>query len=305
MTRVAICGGPELVAVAEVLGLVEAAEPEIVLVDVRSESAVARATSFPAATPRVIVADGPRAALLRAAGTPYVATVATPEALGPLVVAALPRRTRDVTRSLVVTGARGGVGRTLLATNLARRLSGRFPLWLVDATGTGAAAWWLRGEARPWSELEPLTGELSIEHLRIVAGEPHPGIRLVGGAGPAPSVRLLDACLRELARELVVVDAGLLADERTRALCDGPDIARRTLVMTYSDPVSLAALEPHDLRMAWLIAAQGRLPERTAFRTLPRDDDAVGAALAGSGAISGKLGRAYDELAELITIDAT
>ena len=108
MTRVAVCGGPELVATAAMLGLVEAAEPEVVLVDVRSADAVACAAGFPVTTPRVVVADRPSATLLRAAGTPYVATAATPEALGPLVSAALPPRTRNATRSIVITGARGG-----------------------------------------------------------------------------------------------------------------------------------------------------------------------------------------------------
>lgn len=305
MTRVAICGGAELVAAAAVLGLVEGAEPELVLIDMRSDDAIARAAAFPPATPRVIIADGARAGLLRAAGTPHVATTAAPEVLGPLVTLALPPRTRAATRSIVVTGARGGVGRTLLATNLARRLARRQPLWLVDATGTGAAAWWLRGEARPWSELEPLTGELSIEHLRIVAVEPMPGLRILGAAGPAPSARLLAACVQELAQELVIVDAGLLADERTRALRERPADARRTLVMTYADPVSLAALEAHELEHAWVIASQGPVAGRTALRTLPRDDGAVGAAMSGREPVGGRLGRAYDELAELVAVDAT
>ncbi len=305
MTRVAVCGGPELAAAAGVLGLVEAADPEVLLVDVRLEDAIARAATFAAETPRVIIADSPTAALLRAAGLPYIATTATPEVIGPLVVAALPRRARQATHRIVVTAARGGVGRTLLVTNLARRVARRCPLWVVDATGTGTAAWWLRAEARPWAELEPLVGELSLEHLRIVTAGADPGIRVLGGAGSSPSSALLAACVRQLADELVIIDAGLLAEERTRALRDVDDPVCRTLVLTYADPASVAALEPHDLGTAWLIASQVRLAGREAFRTLPRDDDAVGAALAGRGSIGGKLGRAYDELAELIAIDAT
>lgn len=305
MTRVAVCGGPDLAATAEVLGLVHSARPELVLVDVRSVDAVACASAFPAATPRVIVADGPRAQLLRAAGMPHVATATTPEVLGPLVALALPSRLRSATRSIVVTGARGGVGRTLLATNLARRVASQHPLWLVDATGTGAATWWLRGEARPWPELEPITTELSIEHLRVVAAEPVRGVRILGAAGPVPSGQLLAACLRELGEELVIVDAGLLSDERTQALREGSDGARRTLVLSYADPVSMAALEAHDLDTAWVIAAQGPLGGRPAFRTLPRDDGAVAAALSGRTPIGGRLGRAYDELAEIVAVDAT
>ena len=304
MTRAAICGGQDLISAAEALGLVDAPDPELVLVDVRSEQGVARAASLAPSLPRVvIVAAGAEADLLRALGAPHVATAATAEVLGPHVAAALPRRTRDATRTVVVTAARGGVGRTLLATNVARRLARSGPLWLIDATGTGAAAWWLRADARPWSELEPMTAELSIEHLHIVALAPVPGLRVIGGAGVAPSTELLAACLRELQHELVIVDATLLADERARALGEGSGPARRTLVLTYADDASLAQLEPHDISSAWLVASQGRLA--AAFRSLPRDDDAVVAALSSRGPVAGKLGRAYDELAEIISIDVT
>jgi len=304
MTRAAICGGADLVAAAGVLGLVEGADPELVLVDLRSDEAVTRAATIAASTPRVLVATGAIAHLLRAAGAPHVAPSAAPEVLGPQVAQALPRRARDTTRTVIVTAARGGTGRTLLATNLARRLARSVTCWLVDATGTGAAAWWLRVDARPWSDLEPMTPELTTEHLRIVAVAPVPGVRVIGGAGSAPSAPLLAACLRELQHELVVVDAALLADECTRALA-AADPTRRTIVLTYPDAASLAALAPHDLGAAWLIAAQGRLADRTAFRSLPRDDDAVAAALSARGPVGGRLGRAYDELAELIAIDAT
>lgn len=303
MTRAAICGGPDLVRAAEALGLVDAPEPELVLVDVRSQQGVTRAASLPPSIPRVAVATGVAADVLRASGAPHVATAATAEILGPHVAAALPPRARGVTRTVVVTAARGGVGRTLLATNAARRLARSGPLWLLDATGTGAAAWWLRADARPWSELEPMTQELSLEHLRIVAVAPAPGLLVLGGGGVAPSTQLLGACLRELQHELVIVDATLLADERARALGDGPGQARRTLVLTYPDAASLAALQPYDLDAAWLVASQGRVA--AAFRSLPRDDDAVAAALSSRGPVGGKLGRAYDELAEIISIDAT
>ena len=304
MTRVAVCGGPDLAATAETLGLVEAAEPDLVLLDARSEDGLARAAAYGAHIPRVIVAAGALAGLLRAAGARHVVPAAAAEVLGPHIVAAIPPAARELTRRVVITAARGGVGRTLLATALAQRLARAGPLWLIDATGTGAAAWWLRADARSWSELEPMTRELSIEHLRIVAVSPLPGLALLGGPGPAPSVPLLAACLRELGHELVVIDAPLLADERTRELRAGSDLMRRTLVLTYPDSASLAALAPHDLAGAWLIGSQGRPPGIDAFRSLPRDDAAVVAALAARGRIGGKLGRAYDELADILAIDA-
>lgn len=308
MTRAAICGGPELIAAAAAIGVVEAEPAQLVVVDLRSAEGVARAAGLPAAIPRVLVADPEDERLLRAAGASHVTSLATPESLGPLVVGALPPTQRDATRRVVLTAARGGVGRTLLATNLARRVSRRCALWLIDATGTGAAAWWLRAEVRPWSDLEPLTHELSVEHLRIVAAEPSPGLRLLGGGGPAPSVELLEACLASLAGagELAFIDAPLLADERTRAMVDRSGADSRALVLSYADPASLAALDCHQVGQAWLIASQAKgLPGRSVFRALPRDEAAVSAAHGSRAAVSGVLGRAYDELAELVAIDAS
>lgn len=305
MTRAVVCGGPDLDAAAASLGLVEAPDPEIVLVDTRCGDGVTRAAAHAPSIPRVLVATGATAELLRAAGVAHIAAGTAAEVVGPQVAAALPARTREATRRIVITAARGGVGRTLLATNLALRLGRTAPLWLLDATGTGAAGWWLRAEARPWSELEPMASELSIEHLRVVATAAAPGVRVLGGPGSAPSWPLLAACLRELDRELVIVDAAPLADDRTRALREGAAIASRTLVLTYADPASLAALAAHDLADSWLICSQGALPGGAAFRSLPRDEDAVARALSGRARVGGRLGRAYDELAELLGIDAT
>jgi len=56
------------------------------------------------------------------------------------------------------------------------------------------------------------------------------------------------------------------------------------------------------------MASQSRAPRlgaRAAFRALPRDEAAVAAALSGRRAAGGALGRAYDELAELIALDAS
>ncbi|MGH2490030.1 MAG: hypothetical protein ACRDF9_00855, partial [Candidatus Limnocylindria bacterium] len=106
--------------------------------------------------------------------------------------------------------------------------------------------------------------------------------------------------------ELVLVDAPVLADERCRALAA---LADRVLVVSYDDPLSLVTLDvcevPND---AWLVASQSRIArigERAAFRALPRDEAAVSAALPGRRAVGGALGRAYDELAELIALDAS
>lgn len=304
MTRAAICGGQELAAAAAILGLADAPDPEVVLLDSRLDDAVARAATIAVGVPRVVVATGPTASLLRAAGVAHVAASSSIDTIGPYVAAAAPRRGREATRLVVVTAARGGVGRTLLATGLARRVARTTPIWLLDATGTGAAAWWLRTEPVSWSGLEPMSQELTIEHLRVVAVSPLAELRVLGGAGPAPSPALLAACLRALGSELVIVDGPLLAEERTRSLLEGDAHMRRTLVVTYGDAVSLAMLRPYEIEGAWLIGSQLPLPRGQALRTLPRDDLAVAAAAGGSGAVGGRLGRAYDDLAELLLIDA-
>ena len=195
MRRAALCGGAELVQAAAVLGLVDAEAPEIVIVDARSPEGVERAARIAPDLPRVVVAEPAAAPLLRALGVAAVADACEPAALGPLVARLLPPRRPAGTRVVLLTAARGGVGRTLLATNLAARLARERPLWLMDATGTGAAAWWLPTEARGWEELEALAPELSSEHLRIVAAEPQPGLRVLGGPGLTPSPSLAGACV--------------------------------------------------------------------------------------------------------------
>ena len=199
------------------------------------------------------------------------------------------------------------MGRSLLAANLARRLASRIGVAAIDATGTGALGWWLQCAPRPWTELEGLTDELTAEHLAVVATE-SAGVRVIGGAPVAPTRALAESAVRAAASlaELVIVDAPVLADERGRALAA---LADRVLVLSYDDALSLATLDASEIPGgAWLIASQSRtarVGERAAFRALPRDEAAVGAALSGRRAAGGALGRAYDELAELIALDAS
>jgi hypothetical protein len=309
--RAAICGGDDLRAAAATLGLdvCDEGRPDLVLVDLRDASACAAAAAQESAIPRVAVAGEAQRALAAALGYDPASIAATcePAALGPLVVAALPRAPRRPTRVVVCTGTRGGVGRSLLVANLARRLATRLGVAAVDATGTGALGWWLQCVPRAWTELEGLTNELTGEHLAVVASE-SAGLRVIGGAPVAPTRALAESAVRAAGSlaELVLVDAPALADERGRALAA---LADRVLVLSYDDPLSLAALEASEVpASAWLVASQSRTPrigERAAFRALPRDESAVAAALSGRRAAGGALGRAYDELAELIALDAT
>ena len=86
-------------------------------------------------------------------------------------------------------------------------------------------------------------------------------------------------------------------------------MADRTLLLTYADPASLAALSAADApEDAWLIASQAgvrAIPARAALRALPRDDRSVAAALSTREAVAGALGRAYDAIAELLLLDVS
>lgn len=305
MTAVAVCGGADLRAACDTLGLdPDAAGPRLVLVDLRTAPAAAQAATFPADIPRIVVATDDQAAMLAALGGGILlARSADAAEIGPLVARALPHTVPERTRVVTITAARGGTGRTLCTTNLARRLAGDRAVVTIDATGTGALGWWLRAEARPWSELETLAGELRAEHIELVATTVAPRLSIVGGPPDAPSADVLSRTIvaaRELAH-LVLVDAPLLADERTRTAMSRSD---RTLVLSYADAASQGVLASADLSAsAWVIASQDRTAD--AFRALPRDEPAVAEALVGRGRIGGALGRAYDDLAELLAIDAS
>ncbi|HEX9269472.1 MAG TPA: ParA family protein [Candidatus Limnocylindria bacterium] len=305
MTRVAVCGGVELRETCVLLDLepVDAA-PQLVLVDLREPGAARAAAVFAGPIPRIIVGTDEQRACIAALGGPaFVTASAEPAAIGPLVLAALPLAPRDRTRIVAVTAARGGAGRTLCVANLARRLASARSVIGVDGTGTGALGWWLGVEARPWAELEVLADELRQEHLGLVATTVAPRLSLIGGAPLLPSRAVLRATLAaaiEIA-DVVIVDAPPLADERARECIERAD---RVLVLSYSDVASLATLAAAEVpETAWLIASQA--PLENAFRSLPRDERSIADAVGPRSAVGGGLGRAYDELAELLVIDST
>jgi hypothetical protein len=310
--RVALCGGAELAAAAEVLGLiaVDATRADLALVDLRDAEALSRAASLGPLVPRVVILADEQVAIAEALGIPSrsVARSCEPAVLGPLIAATLPQARRSSTRSIMVTSARGGAGRSLLVANLARRLAPLRATLCLDLTADGTLGWWLGASSGRWSDLEDLTDELTAEHLGVVATEAAPGLRLVGGPPCAPSVQLTQSAFRaalELS-EIVLIDAPTLADERTRRLVVSVD---RVIVMSYDDPISVAALAAADVpEDAWLIASQSiatSLGGRDVFRALPRAESAIAAATSRPNALGGALGKAYDGLAEIIAIDAT
>ncbi|TMC71844.1 MAG: hypothetical protein E6J13_06390 [Chloroflexi bacterium] len=310
--RIALFGGPELASAAEVLGLisVEAARADLALVDLRDGQSLARASSLAPELPRVVILSEDQLALASALGVPgrSVATSCEPAVLGPLIAATLPPARRGSTRSILVTSARGGAGRSLLVANLARRLPALRTTMCLDLTGDGTLSWWLGVTAAGWADLEDLADELTAEHLGVVATEAAPGLRVVGGPPYGPSIRLAQSAFRaalELS-EIVLIDAPILADERTRRLIGSVD---RVIVMSYDDPISIAALASADVpEGAWVIASQSlatSIAGREVFRALPRAESAIAAATTRPSALDGVLGRAYDELAEVVGIDAT
>lgn len=308
MTRALVLGSG-LASTAAVLDLEQVADhADVALVDLRDPSAVAAAGRADPMIPRIVVAGPEHTALIRALGRGAfeVADAPEPAGIGPLVARLVPPRVRGRTRLVVASGVAGGCGRTLLVAGLAVRLATRGSVAVIDLTGSGAAAWWLRLSAPPWSEIEAVTEELTPEHLAVVASE-RGSIRVVGGRGCMPSVELGIAAVRAglgLA-DLVVVDAPALRDERTEAVLE---LADRVLVPVSDDAASSAQVEALPPDAYWILAsrcAADRLGGHSVMRALPDAPAAVRAAAASDGVVGGSLGRAYDELAEVLAIDAT
>jgi len=308
-TRIAVFGAEPLRDAVAICGFEPADEGDVAVVDATDVAAMARASALAATIPRVIVAPAELHASLRAFGADptHIVVDAQAASIGPVIARLLPPSPRARTRVVVITGVRGGVGRTLLATNLARQLVPARRVCLVDATGSGAAAWWLRTAASSWSAIEGLADEMSADHLAVIAHEAAPDLHVIGGAYITPSEAIVRATVRAAAAsyDLVIVDAppahdGLVAG--MRALAD------RWLVLAYDEPLSLEALTASLDTNDWLIASQSarrRLGTHEVFRALPRDESAIADAIASRAVVGGRLGRAYAELADLLSIDAS
>ena len=307
--RVAVFGAEALRQAVAICGFEPADEGVVAVVDATDAAAMARASALAATIPRVIVAPSELHASLRAFGTDPARIVADSQAasIGPVIARLLPPSARARTRVVVITGVRGGVGRTLLATNLARRLAPARRVCMVDATGSGAAAWWLRTAASSWSAIEGLADEMSADHLAVIAHEVAKDLHIIGGGYATPSEAIVCATVRAAASsyDLVIVDAPPAHDALVTGL---RALADRSLVLAYEEPLSLEALTPSLETNDWLIAAQSarrRLGTHEVFRSLPRDEAAIADAIASRGLVGGRLGRAYAELADLLSIDAS
>jgi len=310
--RAIVCGGDELRSSASALGIVvaDAATADLALIDLRDPSAVGQAAILPRELARVAVIDDAQRDIVAALGirAGLAAASCEPAVLGPLIAAALPPSRRRATRSVLITSVRGGSGCSLLAANLCRRLAPVRSTLALDTSGGIGLSWWLGATAAGWHDLEDLSDELTAEHLAVVALEAAPGLRIAGGPPDAPSVAVCRAAVRAALElvEFVVIDGASVAEERTRELAALVD---RALVVTYDDPASVAALTTAEIPQdAWIIASQSlaaTIGGHEVFRALPRAEHEVAAAASGPRAVGGRLGAAYDELAELLVIDAS
>lgn len=309
LARVAVFGSDMLRDAVATCGFEPAADGAVALVDATDADAMSTAAELAPSVPRVIVAPRELHASLRAFGTDPTRIVSTASAavIGPVLARLLPQNARVRTRVVVVTGVRGGVGRTLLATNLARQLAAKCRVCLVDATGSGAAAWWLRATVSSWASIEGLADEMTADHVAVLAHEAARDLHVIGGPRVAPSIAVARATVgaATATHDIVIVDAPPVHDGLATALRAGAD---RSLVLAYDEALSIDALDGSLTSSDWVIASQTsqrRLGAHDVFRALPRDEPAVASAIAARDAVRGRLGRSYEELAEILALDAS
>jgi len=152
----------------------------------------------------------------------------------------LPRETRTC-RSLAVVSGKGGVGKSVIALNMAVALARRGEsVCLIDASPGIGHLGFLCGRNGYWNLSHVAAGSRSLED--VVLDGPH-GLRIVPGA----SCLLTDADSRaELLRELTVLERShdwLIIDTASaEPLCSSPfaRAADRVLIVTTPEPTSIA-----------------------------------------------------------------
>jgi pilus assembly protein CpaE len=158
-------------------------------------------------------------------------------------------------RLVVVAGACGGCGTSLVAGGIALRWAARGPAWLLELDlerGDLAGEWGIEAD-RTLADLAPVAGELDAGHLAQAAVAHPPGVSLLaapGGPGAEaawgpPALRRLAAAAAGLAP--TVVDAGAGPSRASLALAAG---AGATLIVC---PPRLSGAR----RAARLLAALG------------------------------------------------
>lgn len=147
-------------------------------------------------------------------------------------------------RIFVVSGAKGGVGKTTLATNVALYLAtiGR-QVVVVDADPEGANAHTMLGVDPPRPVLSPYVGLREVEHEPLIES-PVPGLKLMHGGLDEPargqhrrsSFRALRRAIDEIDAQFVVVDVGAGTDPGRMDLWLSADVP---LFVSVPDPTAV------------------------------------------------------------------
>lgn len=144
--------------------------------------------------------------------------------------------------TVTILGAKGGVGVSLIATNLAREMARRMSVILVDLHTTGACDDLLLDlpVERGWQHLLKVAHELSREHLKRVLRRHLSGAQLLGSTGSPNSTQLrrLPALLESLEgfAEWRVIDVSAADQSLLQVACRAAD---QVLLTTTPDPLSL------------------------------------------------------------------
>jgi Flp pilus assembly CpaE family ATPase len=139
-----------------------------------------------------------------------------------------------------VVGAKGGVGTSIVATNLARASAASGSTVLLDGVPLGSCDLLTGIQARhSWLSLFPVMGELHRRHLDAVTQVHRSGLRIV--ASPCDPRTKLPAHLPERLTKLVT---NLIVDMSINGLLDG--MSERTqihpiAIVTTADPPALRA----------------------------------------------------------------
>lgn len=140
-------------------------------------------------------------------------------------------------------GAKGGVGTSLLASNLALRLAAKESCLLVDLAPIAGGADLLLGSepTKTWADLLPVAEELEDRHLELATTQVESGLSLL--AAPAEAVNdhpkvLLEALNSRF--DWLIIDSGCAWTQWSLSSCTGSD---HICLVTTLDPISLRAAE--------------------------------------------------------------
>jgi flagellar biosynthesis protein FlhG len=178
-----------------------------------------------------------------------VASAATQARAGDIPAGEAPGSAAKPTRVIAVTGARGGAGRSVIASNLALYLStiGR-KVVLVDADPSGANLHTCLGTRKPISLFRagrlgaPRAGAALIDEVTVRT--PYPGLRLLHAgldepglaAGRSERLVKLIGKLRDIDADYVVIDMGV---GTSRDVLDAYLAADMALFVTLPEPSAL------------------------------------------------------------------